>query len=136
MHASCHQALSKHLPSIALACRYCESPTKLSHALRSHVVKKSIPQRAVPEKRQTTHNVRRDIKPAALPQPYLELAQDTTYYLQLVSFALLGGLVIYFTLNYITASSLRRKAEEAKKAAEEEAAAAKKKGGLFGFLKK
>ena len=37
----------------------------------------------------------------AAPLPAFELAADASYWLQLASFAVLGGFVIYFTLNYI-----------------------------------
>ncbi|KAK9836423.1 hypothetical protein WJX74_000146 [Apatococcus lobatus] len=90
-----------------------------------------------PRRQSLSQQQDKDTKCAAMPQPIFEVAADISYYLQLLSFAVLGGSVIYFTLNYIGLNVTLNKAEKAKqKKAEEEAAKQKKGGGFFGLGKK
>lgn len=116
----------------------------LSHRARQQPQKERMVQHS--KRPQTTQ---RSMTCAAVPQPTVELAADVSYWLQLASFAVLGGLVIYYTLNYIGLRAtlnkvsrlhalhaismatiqqqlmrhiFRRQAEEAKKKADEEAA--------------
>lgn len=60
----------------------------------------SLGRSLVPDQR--IRRQQRETQPsAAVPLPVVDIAADVSYYLQLASFAVLGGFVIYFTLNYV-----------------------------------